>query len=116
MTKEELSNIFIAECTEKNGEGKLIFKTSVEETINWITDKISASSAPPFSNAFTGMHDRNGKPIHEGDKVKLYYKGQFVVCQVIYDSKHAAFFLKWPDGYVNQYFMNDKTYELVSEK
>lgn len=58
-----------------------------------------------FEKAFTGMNDVNGKPIHEGDSIKLYYKGEYVVCRVIYDSKLAAFFIKWPDGYINQYFM-----------
>jgi hypothetical protein len=66
-----------------------------------------------FLKAFTGMHDKKGKPIHEGDKVKLYYKGEFVRCTVIYDPKHAAFLLKWPDGYVNQYFMNGSNYEII---
>lgn len=66
-----------------------------------------------FRKAFTGMHDKNGKPIHESDRVKLYYKGEYVICEVIYDPKHAAFLLKWPDGYVNQYFMNPAGYEVV---
>ena len=59
------------------------------------------------------MHDRNGKPIHEGSKVKLYYKGEYYICQVVYDPRHAAFFLRWPDGYVNHYFMNGANYEVI---
>ncbi|HEY1039867.1 MAG TPA: YopX family protein [Bacteroidia bacterium] len=68
-----------------------------------------------FSQVFTGMHDKNGDPIHEGDQVKLYYKGNYVICQVVYDTKHAAFLLKWPDGYINQYFMNGSSYEVVKQ-
>ncbi|HXB40132.1 MAG TPA: hypothetical protein VNZ49_06290 [Bacteroidia bacterium] len=64
-------------------------------------EKLKGSSSL-FSKAFTGMYDKNGKPIHGGDHVKLYYKGEYVVCQVIYDTKHAAFFIKWPDGYVKK--------------
>lgn len=69
-----------------------------------------------FKKAFTGMHDKHGRPICEGDRVKLYYKGEFVICKVVYDPKHAAFLLQWPDGYINQYFMNGGSYEVVDEK
>lgn len=71
------------------------------------------STGPLFQNAFTGMHDKNGTPIHEGDTVRLYYKGEFVTCMVVYDPRHAAFLLKWPDGYINSYFMNGSSYEVV---
>lgn len=67
-----------------------------------------------LARAFTGMHDKNGKSIHEGDQVKIYYKGEYIICTIVYDPKHAAFFLKWPDGYVNQYFMNGSAYEVIS--
>jgi hypothetical protein len=75
-------------------------------------EKLKESSL--FSKAFIGMYDKNGKPIHEGNHVKLYYKGEYVICQVIYDTKHGAFFIKWPDGYVNQYFITGNSYEVVS--
>ena len=67
-----------------------------------------------FKGAFTGMFDKKGNPIHEGDKVRLYYKGQYVICEVVYETRNAAFLIKWPDGYVNQYFMNGSNYEVVS--
>lgn len=59
------------------------------------------------------MHGKNGKPIHEGDHVRFYYKGEYVICQVVYNAKNAAFLIKWPDGYINQYFMNGSNYEVV---
>ena len=73
-------------------------------------------TSPLFLKAFTGMHDKNGKPIHEGDNVKFYYKGEYVICKIIYDTKHAAFLIKWPDGYINQYFMTGNAYEVVELK
>lgn len=60
------------------------------------------------------MHDKNGRPIHEGDRIKLYYKGEYFICEVIYDPKHAAFLVRWPDGYINHYFMNGSSYEVVT--
>lgn len=72
--------------------------------------------SPLFTNAFTGMHDKNGKPIHESDYVRFYYKGDYVVCQVVYDVRHAAFLIKWPDGYINQYFMTGNRYEVINSE
>jgi hypothetical protein len=66
-----------------------------------------------LSKAFTGMYDKNGNPIHEGDRVRFYYKGEFVVCKVVYDPRHAAFLLQWSDGYINPYFMNGANYEVM---
>jgi hypothetical protein len=114
MTKEELIKAFNKDCTEPDQNGNLVIKGTPADMINWIADKFCNNVAPPFSKAFTGMNDKNGKPIHEGDKVRLYHKGEYIVCQVIYDSKHAAFFIKWPDEYVNQYFMNGGSYEIIS--
>ena len=67
-----------------------------------------------FAGAFTGLHDKHGKPIHEGNHVQLYYKGSYVTCKVVYDPRNAAFLLQWPDGYINQYFMKGGSYEVIS--
>lgn len=68
-----------------------------------------------FHKAFTGMIDKVGNPIHEGDHVKFYYKGKDVVCKVVYEPKRAAFLIKWADNYINQYFMNGHRYEVTNE-
>jgi hypothetical protein len=113
LTKEELTNVFNTTFTEPDANGNRIIKVKPEEIINWISDKFCQPGTSPFSKAFTGMHDKNGTPIHEGNKVKLYYKGEYVVCEVIYDQKNAAFLIKWQDGYINQYFMNGSSFEVV---
>jgi hypothetical protein len=69
-----------------------------------------------FEGQFTGMHDKNGQPLHEGDTVRFYHKGQFVNCTIIYDIQSAMFCLKWPDGYINRYPMNPDTYEKITPK
>lgn len=33
---------------------------------------------------FSGVLDKNGKQIFENDKVKIYHKGQFVICTVFF--------------------------------
>ena len=113
MTKQEFKEAFLTECTEVDKAGSTVIKGTPADMINWIENKFY-HSAHLFSGAFTGMHDKNGKPIHEGDAIKLYYKGDYFVCKVIYDPKHAAFFVKWPDGYVNHYFMNGNSYEVIN--
>ncbi|MFL5752128.1 MAG: hypothetical protein ACJ76F_01880 [Bacteroidia bacterium] len=118
MTKEELSKAFNAAFIEPDKSGKPAIKGTARDIINWIADQFcnpGSSADPPFSKAFTGMLDKNRRPIHEGDHIRLYYKGEYVICQVVYDLKHAAFLLKWPDGYINQYFMNGNSYEVVGD-
>lgn len=113
MTKKELIKAFDASFTEFDANGNRILKGTPDDIINWISDKFCESPTLPFSKAFTGMLDKNGTPIHEGNKVKLYYKGEYVICEVVYDQKHAAFLIKWQDGYINQYFMNGSSFEVV---
>lgn len=67
-----------------------------------------------FEGQFIGMTDMNGKPIHEGDSVKLYHKGEFVICKIIYVAEWPMFCLQWPDGYKNKFPMNPEKYEVVN--
>jgi hypothetical protein len=64
-----------------------------------------------FKGRFIGMMDRNGKPIHDSDSVRFYYKGEIVVCKVVYVAEWAMFCLQWPDGYKNKFPMNPEKYE-----
>jgi hypothetical protein len=66
-----------------------------------------------FQNQFIGMFDKNGNQLHEGDSVKLYHHGSFVICKIIYSSEWAMFCLQWPDGYKNKWPMNPDRYEKV---
>ena len=67
-----------------------------------------------FKGEFIGMFDMNGKPIHEGDLVQLYYKGEFVTCKIIYAPDWAMFCLQWPDGYKNKFPMDPEKYQVVT--
>jgi len=67
-----------------------------------------------FKGEFIGMFDMNGKPIHEGDSVQLYYKGEFVICKIIYAPDWAMFCLQWPDGYKNKFPMDPGKYQVVT--
>jgi hypothetical protein len=66
-----------------------------------------------FKGQFIGMFDKNGAPIHEGELVQFYYKGEFVTCKVIYVPEWAMFCLQWPDGYKNKFPMNPEKYQVV---
>ena len=66
-----------------------------------------------FAGEFIGMYDKNNNPIHEGCNVKLYYKGQFVTCKVVYVPEWAMFCLLWPDGYKNKFPLNPEKYEVI---
>lgn len=115
MTKEELIKAFNTKFTETDASGNTVIKGAPGDIVNWIAEKFCQPAIFPFSKAFTGMHDKNNTPIHEGDNICLYYKGEYIICKVVYDPSHAAFFIKWPDGYVNHYFMNGSSYEVVEQ-
>jgi len=66
-----------------------------------------------FKGQLTGMVDMNGKPIHEGDSVQFYYKGEMAICKIIYVPDWAMFCLQWPDGYKNKSPLNPEKYQVV---
>lgn len=59
----------------------------------------------------SGELDINGKEICEGDKVKLYYRGSWHECIIVYCE--GMFCLKWPDGYINKFQLNGSKYEII---
>lgn len=68
-----------------------------------------------FKNEFIGLYDKNHNKIHEGNFVKFYYKGTYVICQIIYFPDNAMFCLKWSDGYINKFpICNSNKYEIVN--
>ncbi len=67
-----------------------------------------------FKGQFIGMHDKNGRPIHEGDTVSFYYKGNMATCVIVYVPEWAMFCLQWPDGYKNKFPLNPEKYEVKS--
>ena len=66
-----------------------------------------------FKGQFIGMNDKNGKAIKEGSSVRFYYKGEFVICKIVYVADWAMFCLQWPDGYRNKFPMNPEKYEVI---
>ena len=74
---------------------------------------------------FTGFTDKFNKEIWEGSKVKFYYtppneksdpkiKGEFVECEVVWNTEKGMWSLKWPDGQINSAPLNPKKYEVVA--
>lgn len=56
----------------------------------------------------TGEKTKDGEELYQGDIVKLYHKGDWVICHIVFHK--AAFRLQWPDGYINGMPINSNKY------
>ena len=60
---------------------------------------------------WTGLNDKMGNNIWEGDIVEFYYKGKNERCEIVFSD--GMFCMKWKDGYVNRYPLNPINYKVV---
>jgi hypothetical protein len=78
-----------------------------------INDNGEFEVIPETVGQFTGLLDKNGKEIYEGQRVIFSYKGSVGNCEIIFHE--GAFKLKWPDGYINDFKLNPERYTVISD-
>ena len=115
MNKQQriISNLLLSMGAKVDGENLLVHGNL--DTVTAALAAILRDGDRFFTGSPTGILDRNGTEVCEGDTVKVYYQGMYHTCTIVYDPRHAAFFIRWPDGYVNQYFLNGSSYEVIDK-